>query len=56
MTSFDLDLSKYKLGWSDTESNTSFKPKRKGLNDGRRRPDQSWMEGRAAVDAQPDAP
>ena len=33
MTSFDLDLSKYNLGWSDSDVEYAFKP-RKGLDQG----------------------
>ena len=33
MTSFDLDLSKYNLGWSDSDVEYAFKPE-KGLNEG----------------------
>ena len=33
MTSFDLDLSKYNLGWSDADVEYAFKPE-KGLNEG----------------------
>ena len=46
--SLDLDLSKYKLGWSDAEDYV-FKPKR-GLNDGHR-PRDVVDEGRARLDA-----
>jgi FeS assembly protein SufB len=43
MTSFDLDLSKYSLGWSDDDVEYAFKPE-KGLNDGV--VDQiSWWKG-----------
>ena len=43
MTSFDLDLSKYNLGWSDTGVEYAFTPA-KGLNDGV--VDQiSWWKG-----------
>jgi Fe-S cluster assembly scaffold protein SufB len=43
MTSFDLDLSKYNLGWSDSDVEYAFKPE-KGLNDGV--VDQiSWWKG-----------
>jgi Fe-S cluster assembly protein SufB len=43
MTSFDLDLSKYNLGWSDDNVEYAFKPA-KGLNDGV--VDQiSWWKG-----------
>ncbi len=43
MTSFDLDLSKYNLGWSDDNVEYAFKPE-KGLNDGV--VDQiSWWKG-----------
>ena len=37
MTSFDLDLSKYDLGWSDSVE-YAFTPE-KGINPGRRRAD-----------------
>ena len=47
MTSFDLDLTKYQLGWSD-EVEYAFAPE-KGINDRRRRADL-LVEGRAAVD------
>ena len=43
MTSFDLDLSKYNLGWSDTDVEYAFKPA-KGLDQGV--VDQiSWWKG-----------
>jgi FeS assembly protein SufB len=43
MSSFDLDLSKYDLGWSDDDVEYAFKPS-KGLNDGV--VDQiSWWKG-----------
>ena len=43
MTSFDLDLSKYNLGWSDSDVEYAFKPV-KGLNTGV--VDQiSWWKG-----------
>ena len=43
MTEFDLDLSKYNLGWSDTGVEYAFKPV-KGLNEGV--VDQiSWWKG-----------
>src|SRR6478736_3783618 len=42
MTTLDLDLSKYQLGWSDAEDYV-FKPKR-GLNESIVR-EMSWMKG-----------
>ena len=43
MTSFDLDLSKYQLGWSDDAVEYAFTPE-KGIND--RVVDQiSWWKG-----------
>ena len=45
MTTFDLDLSKYNLGWSDSDVEYAFKPAQ-GPRRGRRRPDQ-LVEGRA---------
>ena len=43
MTSFDLDLSKYNLGWSDSDVEYAFKPA-KGLDQGV--VDQiSWWKG-----------
>ena len=44
----DLDLSKYKLGWSDAEDYV-FKPK-KGLNEDIIR-EMSWMKGEPRLDA-----
>ena len=48
MTTLDLDLSKYQLGWSDAEDYV-FKPKR-GLNESIVR-EMSWMKGEPRVDA-----
>ena len=42
MTTLDLDLSKYQLGWSDAEDYV-FKPKR-GLDESIVR-EMSWMKG-----------